>query len=104
MKRFYILILLISSSIALYSQSGDIKISGSIIDVESSDAIANVNITVVGERSGVISDKNGDFELMVGKLPVQLFFYPKDGQERRLKFLKFTNLKISIYIKISWEG
>ena len=58
MKKFYLLILLLSIS---FSQ--DIKFFGTILDSETKEPIIDANIVFIGSDFGSASDLNGNFSV-----------------------------------------
>ncbi len=72
MEHFFtkvIAILLVSASLAQKH-----KVSGYVFDNETKEPIENVNVTVVGESSGGITDSAGFFQIQMMSTPVRLYF------------------------------
>jgi iron complex outermembrane recepter protein len=72
--HFFLLLLLASSTIAIGqpSVSNSITLSGNILDGETNDGLAGVNIVIKGTVLGTVTDLQGDFQLKTKSLPVTI--------------------------------
>lgn len=69
-------ILLLFLGIFLFSSvlGQGVLVSGRVYNGETSEPLPNVNISVVGENGGAVSNAEGYFELRVRQLPALLYF------------------------------
>jgi hypothetical protein len=69
-------ILLLILGIFLFSSvlGQEVLVSGHVFDAQTSAALPNVNISIVGESGGAVSNTEGYFELRVRQLPALLYF------------------------------
>ncbi len=51
-----------------------IKVSGKVVDAETSDPIPGVNVLVKGTTQGVVTPASGEYSLMIDQLPATLLF------------------------------
>ena len=70
----YIIIILIFSSITLYSQTKSYIITGHVVDSLSQKPISNIHIISVKNNIGVITDDRGFFEMIIPITPITLEF------------------------------
>jgi TonB-linked SusC/RagA family outer membrane protein len=85
MKKIILIVFLLVSSISLFAQQ---KISGTVLDVDTQDAVIGANISVKSSNEGTVSDANGRFVITPGKsVPLTLV----------ISYLGYTTQEIDVY-------
>lgn len=67
MKHIFSIILIL---FAVAGSAQEIKISGTVTDARSKEAVAGASITVKGKLAGVTTDENGKFTLVLSKIKI----------------------------------
>jgi TonB-linked SusC/RagA family outer membrane protein len=82
------ILLTVSVIFSFYTLSAQQKISGTILDADTKDAIAGASISVKSGDDGTVSDANGRFEIPAGKsLPLTLI----------ISYLGYNTQEIDVY-------
>ncbi len=95
MLRSYTLLVLMCLSGAFTQKH---LISGYVYDLETQQALSDVNITLVGKSAGTITNDQGYFEIMVETLPALLYFSHIGYAIDQVLVSKASQRKIEIYL------
>lgn len=92
------LLLLLLSLIAANCYAQKHSISGYVLDHKSDIALNNVNISVVGEPGGGVTNAEGYFNIQVSKLPALLFFSHIGYGIEQISITEANRRKIKVFL------
>ena len=93
MKRVFILILAIFTSVALNAQVTDLK--GKVTDAQSGETLIGASVMISGTTTGVITDIDGNYEIKVPS-EATLVFSCLGYKEIQVKFAGQTELNVTL--------
>jgi TonB-linked SusC/RagA family outer membrane protein len=70
-----------------FAQGGDVKISGRVLDEKTQEPVIGANVSLVGEKSGTVSNVDGSFSLSVRSLPATI----------SVDFLGYKRQEVDVY-------
>jgi TonB-linked SusC/RagA family outer membrane protein len=74
-------------SLPLYAQTGDVTLSGRVIDDKTQEPVIGASVSISNGRQGTATDVDGNFKLTVRSLPVTVAF----------KYLGYKSTEIDVY-------
>jgi TonB-linked SusC/RagA family outer membrane protein len=71
-RGLYAILFITAFSLSLYAQQGNTKIAGHVIDENTKEPIAGASVTLVKDRTGTVTNLDGNFTLNVKSLPATI--------------------------------
>ena len=98
MKQFYVLLSLLCFLFFINKSFAQQKISGTVIDNDTKEALVGVNILVENTQIGTITDLDGNYELQI-KLPATVVFKYVGYKTESVVLTSDFNEKLNISLK-----